>query len=95
LGSPEDCTNADTGLVRFGARDYDAFAGGLTAKDSAEVLGADTNCTHTCVVTQSIGSTRRVLQNALPGDLPPYGVQTEASATLTPAVFLPPGSYRI
>jgi RHS repeat-associated protein len=33
----------DTGLVRFGARDYDAHAGRWTAKDPILFAGADTN----------------------------------------------------
>jgi RHS repeat-associated protein len=33
----------DTGLVRFGARDYDAYAGRWTAKDPIGFAGGDTN----------------------------------------------------
>jgi len=33
----------DTGLVRFGARDYDASAGRWTAKDPKGLAGGDTN----------------------------------------------------
>jgi RHS repeat-associated protein len=33
----------DTGLVRFGARDYDAAAGRWTAKDPRGLAGGDTN----------------------------------------------------
>jgi RHS repeat-associated protein len=33
----------DTGLLRFGARDYDAFTGRWTTKDPIEFLGGDTN----------------------------------------------------
>jgi RHS repeat-associated protein len=35
--------DADTGLVRFGARDYDAFAGRWTVKDPIRFAGGDTN----------------------------------------------------
>jgi RHS repeat-associated protein len=35
--------DADTGLVRFGARDYDAVAGRWTAKDPVLFAGGDTN----------------------------------------------------
>jgi RHS repeat-associated protein len=35
--------DADTGLVRFGARDYDARAGRWTAKDPILLAGGDTN----------------------------------------------------
>jgi RHS repeat-associated protein len=34
-----DCSDADTGLVRFGARDYDAETGRWTAKDPGGMDG--------------------------------------------------------
>lgn len=35
--------DVDTGLVRFGARDYDASVGRWTAKDPIRFSGGDTN----------------------------------------------------
>jgi RHS repeat-associated protein len=35
--------DADTGLVRFGARDYDAYTGRWTSKDPILFAGGDTN----------------------------------------------------
>jgi RHS repeat-associated protein len=43
FGFAAGLADGDTGLVRFGARDYDALAGRWTAKDPIRFLGGDTS----------------------------------------------------
>jgi RHS repeat-associated protein len=42
-GRPADIYDPDTGLVRFGARDYDPETGRWTARDPIDFSGGDTN----------------------------------------------------